>query len=45
MEVLEILREALLRVPKQIGSAVGIVGGIVIGQAAIALFNNNSLAC
>jgi spore germination protein KA/spore germination protein len=33
--ILEILREALLRVPKQIGSAIGIVGGITIGQAAI----------
>ncbi|HPX68161.1 MAG TPA: spore germination protein [Bacillota bacterium] len=32
----ELLREALLRVPKQIGPAVGIVGAIVIGQAAIA---------
>lgn len=34
--IIELLREALLRVPKQIGSAVGIVGAIVIGQAAIA---------
>ncbi len=34
--VVELLREALLRVPKQIGSAVGIVSAIVIGQAAIA---------
>ncbi|MHC1694172.1 MAG: spore germination protein [Eubacteriales bacterium] len=34
--ILELLREALLRVPKQIGSGVGIVGGIVIGQSAIA---------
>jgi spore germination protein KA len=34
--VMELLREALLRVPKQIGSAIGIVGAIVIGQAAIA---------
>lgn len=33
---LEILREALLRVPKQIGSAIGIVGAIIFGQAAIA---------
>lgn len=33
--VMELLREALLRVPKQIGSAIGIVGTIVIGQAAI----------
>lgn len=33
--VVEILRESLLRVPKQIGSAIGIVGAIIIGQAAI----------
>lgn len=33
--IVELLREALLRVPKQIGSAVGIVSAIVIGQAAI----------
>jgi spore germination protein KA/spore germination protein len=34
--IVELLREALIRVPKQIGSAVGIVSAIVIGQAAIA---------
>lgn len=34
--IVELLREALLRVPKQIGPAIGIVGAIVIGQAAIA---------
>lgn len=33
--VTELIREALLRVPKQIGPAIGIVGAIVIGQAAI----------
>lgn len=33
--IMELLREALLRVPKQIGSAIGIVGAIVIGSAAI----------
>lgn len=33
--IVELLREALLRVPKQIGPAVGIVSAIVIGQAAI----------
>ncbi|MBC7959339.1 MAG: spore germination protein [Vallitaleaceae bacterium] len=33
--MIELLRESLLRVPKQIGSAVGIVGAIIIGQAAI----------
>ena len=33
--IIELLRESLLRVPKQIGSAIGIVGAIVIGQAAI----------
>lgn len=35
MEVtLEILREAGVRLPKSIGQAVGIVGGLVIGEAA-----------
>lgn len=34
--IVELLREVLLRIPKQIGPAVGIVGAIVIGQAAIA---------
>lgn len=34
--MLEMLREALIRVPKEIGPGIGIVGGIVIGQAAIA---------
>ncbi|MGI1657394.1 MAG: spore germination protein [Desulfitobacterium sp.] len=33
--IMELLREALLRVPRQIGSAIGIVGAIVIGSAAI----------
>jgi spore germination protein KA/spore germination protein len=33
---MELLREALLRVPRHIGPAIGIVGAIVIGQAAIA---------
>ena len=33
--IMELVREALLRVPKQIGPAVGIVAAIVIGQAAI----------
>lgn len=33
--VSEILREASLRLPKQFGSAIGIVGTIVIGQAAV----------
>ncbi len=32
--IVELMREALLRVPKKIGSAVAIVGGIIIGQAA-----------
>lgn len=31
----EILREASIRLPKQIGPAIGIVGTIVIGQAAV----------
>ncbi len=34
--IMELLREALIRVPKQIGPAIGIVGAIVIGQSAIA---------
>ena len=32
---LEILREAGIRLPKTIGQAVGIVGGLVIGEAAV----------
>ncbi|KGX92461.1 spore germination protein [Pontibacillus halophilus JSM 076056 = DSM 19796] len=36
MEVtIEILREAGIRLPKPIGQAVGIVGGLVIGEAAV----------
>jgi spore germination protein KA/spore germination protein len=34
--LMELLREALIRVPRQIGPAIGIVGAIVIGQASIA---------
>ena len=34
--VAEILREASIRLPKQVGPAIGIVGTIVIGQAAVA---------
>ncbi len=34
--IMELLREALLRVPRHIGPAIGIVGAIVIGQASIA---------
>lgn len=34
--VAEMLREASIRLPKQIGPAIGIVGTIVIGQAAVA---------
>jgi len=34
--IMELLREALIRVPKQVGPAIGIVGAIVIGQASIA---------
>lgn len=43
--IIEIVREALIRVPKKIGSAIGIVAAIVIGQASIAanLFNPISL--
>lgn len=32
---IEILREAGLRLPKPIGPAMGIVGGLIIGQAAV----------
>ncbi|MEK5258229.1 spore germination protein [Paenibacillus sp. FSL L8-0663] len=36
MEIsIEILREAGLRLPKPIGPAMGIVGGLIIGQAAV----------
>ncbi|ASJ56847.1 spore germination protein [Brevibacillus formosus] len=36
MEVsIEIMREAGLRLPKPIGPAIGIVGGLIIGQAAV----------
>ncbi len=34
--VAEILREASIRLPRQIGPAIGIVGTIVIGQASVA---------
>lgn len=34
--ILELVREALLRVPSKIGTAIGIVGAIVIGDAASA---------
>lgn len=33
--IAEILREASIRLPKQIGPAIGIVGTVVIGQAAV----------
>ncbi|NCA66900.1 MAG: spore germination protein [Clostridia bacterium] len=33
--IVELLRESLLRVPKQIGPAIGIVGALVIGQASV----------
>lgn len=33
--VIEILREAGLRLPKPVGQTVGLVGGLVIGQAAV----------
>ncbi len=32
----EIIRESLIRVPTKIGAAIGIVGAIIIGQAAVA---------
>ena len=34
--IIELMREALLRVPVKIGSAIAIVGAIIIGQAATA---------
>lgn len=33
--IAEVLREASIRLPKQIGPAIGIVGTVVIGQAAV----------
>ncbi|GMA66159.1 hypothetical protein GCM10025859_66010 [Alicyclobacillus fastidiosus] len=33
--VMEILREATIRMPQQIGGALSIVGVLVIGQAAV----------
>ncbi len=33
--VIEVLREATLRMPKQMGQTIGIVGGLVIGQATV----------
>lgn len=34
--VIEIIREATLRMPKVMGQTIGIVGGLVLGQAAVA---------
>ncbi len=34
--IMELIRESLLRVPTKIGSAIAIVGALIIGQAAIA---------
>lgn len=31
--IIELLRESLLRVPKEIGSAIGLAGGVILGQA------------
>lgn len=33
--IAEIIRESLLRVPTKIGTAIGVVGAIIIGQAAV----------
>jgi hypothetical protein len=33
--VVEILREATLRMPKQMGQTIGIVGGLVVGEATV----------
>ncbi|MGG1677343.1 spore germination protein [Neobacillus sp. NRS-1170] len=35
--ILELMREAALRLPTPIGQTIGIVGGIIIGQAAVAV--------
>lgn len=52
--VAEIIREAIIRLPKQIGPAIGIAGAIVIGQAAVAagifsplmiIFGSMALVC
>lgn len=34
--IAELIRESLVRVPSKIGTAIGIVGAIIIGQAAVA---------
>lgn len=34
--IVELIRESLVRVPSKIGTAIGIVGAIIIGQAAVA---------
>jgi spore germination protein KA/spore germination protein len=34
--IAELIRESLIRVPTKIGAAIGIVGAIIIGQAAVA---------
>jgi spore germination protein KA/spore germination protein len=34
--IAELIRESLIRVPSKIGTAIGIVGAIIIGQAAVA---------
>jgi spore germination protein KA/spore germination protein len=34
--IAELIRESLIRVPTKIGTAIGIVGAIIIGQAAVA---------
>lgn len=33
--IVELIRESLIRVPSKIGTAIGIVGAIIIGQAAV----------
>ncbi|MDR0930502.1 MAG: spore germination protein [Clostridiales bacterium] len=35
MFIVELMRECLLRVPREIGSSIGIVGAVVIGQSAV----------
>lgn len=36
MELLfELLREAGIRLPSQLGNTIGVVGGLIVGQAAV----------
>ncbi|MDR1101278.1 MAG: spore germination protein [Clostridiales bacterium] len=33
--IVELLRESLLRVPKEVGAAIGMAGGVIIGQSVV----------